>query len=79
MAKNYDNLIMALIPNKTLLRLGLHILFTKYLEDGAPCFTKVTEHNNNNFDHKVVWDKNGKKDGKEVVTNSEKEASKKKT
>ena len=48
------------------------------MEDRAPCFNKVTEYNNISFDHKVVEDKDSKKDGKEVVINLEEEASKKK-
>lgn len=43
----------------------------------APCFTEVSEHNNTGFDYKIVGDKDGKKDGKGAVTNSEEEASKK--
>ena len=69
---------MALIPDETLLRLGLHILSTGYLEDGARYFTKITEHNNTGFDRKVVKDEDGEEDSKEAVTNSEEEASKKK-
>lgn len=49
-----------------------------YLENAAPCFIKVIEHNNIGFDHKVVEDKNGKQDGKEAITDSEKEINKKK-
>ena len=74
MAKNYDHFTMELIPDKTLLRLGLHILSTKYLEDRAPCFTKITKHGNIGFYRKVV-----EKDGKKTVIDLEKEASKKKS
>lgn len=49
----------------------------QYLEDGAAHFTKGTKHNNIDFNGKVVKDKDGKKNSKEVVTNSEKETSKK--
>lgn len=77
LAKNYNNLITALISDKTLLRLGLHILSTEYLEDGAPHFTKVTKHDNTGFDCKVVSDEDGEENGKETVTNSEEEVSKK--
>ena len=48
-----------------------------YLENETLCFTKVTEHNNIGFDHKVVEDEDGKEDGKKAVTNSKEEASKK--
>ena len=68
---------MTLIPDETLLGLGLHILSTGYLEDGALCFNEVTEHDNTGFNSKVVEDEDGEEDGKEVVTNSEEEASKK--
>ena len=77
LAKNYENLTTALISNETLLRLDLHISSTGYLEDRALCFTEVIEHNNTGFDREVVEDKDGEEDGKEAVTNSEKEASKK--
>lgn len=33
---------MEVITDKVLLRLGIHILVTKYLEEGALCFSKVT-------------------------------------
>ena len=49
----------------------------RYLEDGTPCFIKVTEHDNTGFDRKVVEDEDGEEDDKEAVTNSEEEASKK--
>ena len=68
---------MALISNEILLRIGLHILSTGYPEDGALCFTKVTEHENTGFDCKVVADEDGKEDGEEAVTNSEEKTSKK--
>ena len=68
---------MTLILDKTLLRLGVHISSIRYLEDGTSHFTKVTKHNNINFDCKVFNNEDGKKDGKEAVTNSEEEASKK--
>lgn len=68
---------MAFIPNEILLRLGVHILSTGYLKNGASCFTKVTKYDNIGFDHKVVENENGKKDGKKAVINSEEEASKK--
>ena len=48
-----------------------------YLEDGAPRFTEVTEHDNTGFNREVVEDEDGEEDGKEVVTDSEEEASKK--
>ena len=50
---------------------------TGYLKDEAPCFIEVIEYDNTGFDHKVVEDKDGKEDGKEVVTDSEEETSKK--
>lgn len=77
LAKNSNNLITALIPNKILLRLGLYILSIRYLEDGAFCFTKVIKHDNIGFDRKMVDNENGKEDGKEAVTNSEVEVRKK--
>lgn len=77
MAKNYNNLIMILIFDETLLRLGVQILSTGNLEDEGSRFTKVTEYNNIDFDRKMLKDKNGKEDGKEVVTNLEEKASKK--
>lgn len=70
---------MALISNKILLKLGLYILSTEYPENGAPCFTKVTEYNNISFNGKVVENEDSIKDEKEAVTNSEKETSKKRT
>ena len=78
MAKNFKNLTTTLIPDETLLRPGLHILFTGYLEDGAPCFIKVTEYDNTGFDYEVVEDEDSEEDGKEAVTDLEEEASKKK-
>ena len=77
LAKNYENLITALIPDESLLRLGLHISSMGYLEDGAPRFTKVTEHDNTSFDREVVEDEDGEEACKEAVTDSEEEASKK--
>ena len=77
LAKNYENLTTTLIPDETLLRLGLHISSTGYLEDGAPRFTEVIEHDNTGFDREVVEDEDGKEDGEEAVTDSEEEASKK--
>ena len=77
LAKNYENFTTALIPDETLLRLGLHISSTGYLRDGALRFTKVTENKNTSFDRKVVEDEDGKEDGEEAVTDSEEEASKK--
>ena len=68
---------MALILDEILLRLGLHISSTGYLEDGAPRFIEVTEYDNTGFDRKVVEDEDGEEDGEEVVTDSEKKASKK--
>lgn len=76
MAKNFDNLTMIFIFDKTLLRLDIYILSTRYLKNRAPCFFKVTEHNNICFDYKIIEDENGKEDGKEMVTNLEEEASK---
>lgn len=69
---------MALIPYKTLLRLDLHILFTGYLENGSSCFIKVTEHDNIDFDHKILEDEDSKKDSKKAVINSEEKTRKKK-
>lgn len=68
---------MAPILEEALLRLGIYISSTRYLEDGASCFTKVTKYNNIDFDCEVVEDENGKEDGKEAVTNSEEKTSKK--
>ena len=79
LAKNYKNLIIASILDETLLRLGLHILSMGYLENGAPPFTNVIEHDNIGFDCKIVENEDGEKDGKEAVINSEEEASKKRT
>lgn len=59
------------------MRLGIYILCTGYLENRAPYFSKVTEHNNINFNRKIVEDEDNKEDGKEAVTNSEEETSKK--
>ena len=59
------------------MRLGLHISSTGYPEDRTFCFTKVTEHNNTSFNYKVVEDEDGKKDGKEAITDSKEETSKK--
>lgn len=50
----------------------------KYLKDGVSYFIKITEHNNIGFDCKVIENKDGKKDGKETITNSKEEISKKK-
>ena len=69
---------MALILDKTLLTLGVHILSTEYLEDKASYFTKVIEHDNIGFDCKVVKDEDGKEDSKKAVTNLEEEARKEK-
>lgn len=70
---------MALISDETLLRLGFHISSTGYLKDGALCFTEVSEYDNTGFDCKVVEDEDGEEDSKEAVTDSEKEASKKRS
>ena len=72
LAKNYENLTTAPILDEILLRLGLHISSTGYLEDGAPRFTEVTEYNNTSFSRKVVEEEDGKEDGKEAVTDREK-------
>ena len=76
LAKNYNNLTTALIPDKTLLRLSVHILSTGYLENFVFCFIEVTEHYNIGFNCKVVKNEDGKEDSKEAVINSEKKASK---
>lgn len=55
---------MILIPDESLWRLGVHILSTEYLEDGAFSFIAVTEHDNISFDHEVVEDEDGKENGK---------------
>ena len=60
-----------------LLRLAAHNLSIGYLENGAPCFIKAIEYDNISFDCKVVEDEDGEEDGKEIVTNSEEDASKK--
>lgn len=62
----------ALIPDKVLLRLSVHILSMGYLEDGVLFFTKVTGDNNLGlgFDRKVVEVKDGEEDGKKAVINS---------
>ena len=78
LAKHYDNFTTTLIPDKTVLRLGIHISSMRYLEDEAFCFTEVTKYDNIGFDHKVVQVEDGKEDGKETITDSEEEASKKK-
>lgn len=77
MAKNYDKLTTAPIPDETLLRLGVHILSIKYLEDRAPRFIKITKHNNTSLNYKAVEDEDSKEDGKEAVTDLEEEVSKK--
>ena len=60
----------ALFSNKTLLKMGVHILSIRYLEDEPFCFTKITKYDNLSFDNKVVEDEDGKKnsnmDGKDV-------------
>ena len=76
MAKNYDNLTTALILNETLLKLGVHILSTGYLENRAFYLTKVIKYDNFDFNHKMVKDKDGEEDGKKVITNLKEEASK---
>ena len=77
LVKNYKILITTLISDESLLRLGLYILSTEYLEDGAPHFTEITQYDNTGFDRKVVKEENGKEDGKEAVTDSKEKASKK--
>lgn len=67
---------MALISDETLVRLSVHILSTKYLEDKTLCLTKILKHNNVHFNYKVVEIEDSKKDGKEMHTNLEIEASK---
>lgn len=69
---------MVLILDDILLRLGVHILSIRYLEDWALCFNKITKYENISFDRKVVEDEDSKEDGKEAVTHSEEEASRKK-
>lgn len=69
---------MALIFDKILLRLDLHILSMGYLEDMILHFTKVIKHDNIRFNYKVVENEDSKEDSKEAVTNSKKKASKKK-
>lgn len=49
-----------------------------YLKYGASCFIEVIKYNNIGFDRKVVEDKDSKEDGKKMITNSEKKASKNK-
>ena len=68
---------MTPIPNETLLRLGLHISSTRYLEDKIPRFTEVNKYVNTGFECEVVEDKSGKEDSEEAVTNSVEEASRK--
>lgn len=68
MAKNFNGVSTELIDNKTLLRLNIYILATKYLEKKASYFTKATKDNKKaNEDSKEV----------EMVSNSEKEIKKK--
>ena len=76
--KDFDNFIMALISDETLLRLDVHILSMMYYEERAFHFIKATKYNNISFDRKVVENENGKKDSKKTITNLEKEANKKK-
>lgn len=66
--KNFDGISMELFDDKVLLRLNMHILVTRYLEEGAPRFTKV-----------IRDDKQTNKDVKEMetVSNSEKMTKKK--
>ena len=45
MAKNFNSIIAKVIANKALLRLGIHILATEYLQEGALCFTQVIGDN----------------------------------
>lgn len=58
---------MTLIFNKTLLRLGVHILSTGYLKNKALCFTELFDHNNVSFNQKIVADEDSKEGSKEVV------------
>lgn len=69
---------MILIPNKTLLKLGLHILSMGYLEDSVSCFIKITKPDNIGFDPKMVKDEDGKENDKEAVIDSKEKASRKK-
>ena len=69
---------MVLSLDETLLKLGLQISFMGYLKDGAPRSIEITEYNNTVFNCKVVENEFGQENYKEVVTNSEEKASKKK-
>lgn len=44
-AKNFNDVSAEVITDKVLLKLGIHILATEYLEDEVFCFTKVTLDN----------------------------------
>lgn len=68
LVKNFDSVRIQLIKDKTLLRLNLHILATRYFEEGTSCFTKVIKNNEKMME-------NGKK--AEIVSNSEKVTKKK--
>lgn len=69
LVKNFDNFIMTLISDEILLILGVYILFLRYLEVKVFCFIKVIKYNNFNFDCKAIKNKDGKKNGKKIVTN----------
>lgn len=76
--KNFHNFTIVFILNKALLRLNVHILSKRYLEDRTLCFTKITEHDNVDFNFQMIEDDNNKKNGKKAVTDLEKKGSKKK-
>lgn len=76
--KNFNNFTIVFILDKALLRLNVHILSKKYLEDRIFCFIKITEHDNINFNYQIIEDDNNKKNGKKAITDLEKKRSKKK-
>lgn len=43
--KNFNDIIIEVITDKVLLKLGIYILATKYLKKGISYFTKVTGDN----------------------------------
>ena len=57
LAKNFNSVNAKVIPNKALLRLGIHILATGYFEERAPHFTDVIgNHEEINEKAKTVFD-----------------------
>lgn len=60
------------------MRLSIHILCIKYLEDRDFYFIKIFKYNNISFDCKIIEDEDSKEDDKKTVTDLEKKTSKKK-